>query len=125
MHLYITASSKGIFWLNSYVFIDSIEFVDGQEREEAFALLTALKSSARFLRVTRVTVLLEFDVLDALFAVGFFLLCGSAAGGTCSFCFFPILSKPSYTVSDILIGTGRKARLELLFYTSSVLYSSS
>lgn len=73
------------------------------------ALRTALKASARFLWAARVTLLLEIGVLDSLFVEGFFGLCGSAAGGTCSlFCFFPILSKPSNSVSDILIGTETK-----------------
>lgn len=78
-----------------------------------FTLLTALKDSVRFLWVSRVTLLLEGGVLDSLFVEGFFWLCGSAAGGTCSlFCFFPILSKPSYSVSDILIGTEKNPQSE-------------
>lgn len=96
--------------------MNNIKFANNKgRREENPALLTALKASARFLWVSRVTVLLVLGVLEALFVEGFFL-CGSPAGGTCSlFCFFASLSKPSYRVSDILIGTGgENKRLELL-----------
>lgn len=71
---------------------------------QSSALLTALKASSRVLCVAGVDVLLEFDFLDGLFDEDF-LACGSAGGGTCSlFRFFPIFSKPSYRVSDILRG---------------------
>lgn len=58
------------------------------------------------------TVLLDGVFLDGLLDEGF-LFSGSAAGGTCSlFCFFPIFSKPSYSVSDIFRGAeGNKAAL--------------
>lgn len=91
-----------------------------------WALLTALKASARFLWVAWVTLLLEVAVLDSLLVEVFFALCGSAAGGTCSlFCFFAILSKPSYSVSDILIGgTEAKHKVRASLKTSRDLYHS-